>query len=195
MKNTSKKGNETYQFYINDNNRNNLEYHFKNNKINTRKYNWVTFVPHALLLQFARPANIYFLVAAILYCVPQLSPLSPVTAIIPLVFVLSVSLIREGLEDCSRQRLDNKQNNEPTLVYRNKSFVDTVSGDIQIGELVLVAQDQTFPADLILIDSGLNDGLCFIETGSLDGEKTLKQRDQNLIIMVIHLKDLTLKDK
>ena len=177
MNNKSKKGNETYQFYINDNYRNNLEYHFKNNKINTRKYNWVTFVPHALLLQFARPANIYFLVAAILYCVPQLSPLSPVTAIIPLVFVLSVSLIREGLEDCSRQRLDNKQNNEPTLVYRNKAFVETVSGDIQIGELVLVAQDQTFPADLILIDSGLNDGLCFIETGSLDGEKTLKQRE------------------
>jgi magnesium-transporting ATPase (P-type) len=43
--------------------------------------------------------------------------------------------------------------------------------------LVLVAQDQTFPADLILIDSKLNDGLCFIETATLDGEKTLKQKE------------------
>ena len=177
MNNNNKTDKEIYQFYINDNYRNSLEYKFKSNKINTRKYNWATFVPHALLLQFARPANIYFLVSAILYCVPQLSPLSPVTAIVPLVFVLSVSLIREAIEDCNRQRLDNQQNNEPTLVYRNNSFKDTVSGDLQIGELVLVTQDQTFPADLILIDSGLNDGICFIETGTLDGEKTLKQKE------------------
>jgi hypothetical protein len=52
--------NQQYQFYINDNLRNIQEYKFKNNKINTRKYSWATFIPRALLLQFARPANIYF---------------------------------------------------------------------------------------------------------------------------------------
>ena len=45
--------------------------------------------------------------------------------------------------------------------------------------MVLVEKDLTFPADLILLDSELNDGICFIETGSLDGEKTLKQRDKD----------------
>ena len=35
----------------------------------------------------------------------------------------------------------------------------------------------TFPADLILIDSELNEGICFIETWTLDGEKTLKQKE------------------
>ena len=168
---------QTYEFYINDNLRNQEQYQFKNNTINTKKYNWITFVPHALLIQFARPANIYFLVSAILNCIPQISPISPVTAIIPLIFVLAVSLIREAIEDCSRQRLDSKQNNEPVMVYRNKRWEQTISGDLQIGELVLVIQDQVFPADLILIDSGLNDGICFIETGSLDGEKTLKQKE------------------
>ena len=168
---------KVYEFYINDNLRNKEQFKFKSNKINTKKYNWVTFVPHALLIQFARPANIYFLISAILNCIPQISPISPVTAIIPLVFVLAVSLIREAIEDCSRQRLDSKQNNELVFVYRNKKWGETISGDLQIGELVLIAQNQTFPADLILIDSGLNDGLCFIETGSLDGEKTLKQKE------------------
>ena len=168
---------ETYEFYINDNLRNKEQFQFKNNKINTKKYNWVTFVPHALLIQFARPANIYFLISTIFYCIPQISPISPVTAILPLIFVLAVSLIREAIEDCSRQRLDSKQNNEPVMVYRNKRWEQTISGELEIGELVLVIQDQVFPADLILIDSGLNDGLCFIETGSLDGEKTLKQKE------------------
>ena len=168
--------NDTYEFYINDTLRNREKYNFPPNKINTKKYNWVTFVPHALLIQFARPANIYFLVSAILNCIPAISPISPITAILPLVFVLAVSLIREAIEDCSRQRLDHKQNTEPTMVYRDKKWEQTISGDLQIGELILVTQEQTFPADLILIDSGLNDGICFIETGSLDGEKTLKQK-------------------
>ena len=168
--------NETYEFFINDTLRNRESYHFHSNKINTKKYNWITFVPHALLIQFARPANIYFLISAILCCIPAISPNTPVTAIVPLIFVLTVSLIREAIEDCSRQRLDRKQNNEPTMVYHNKIWTPTVSGDLQIGELILVTQDQTFPADLILLDSGLNDGICFIETGSLDGEKTLKQK-------------------
>ena len=169
--------NEIYQFYINDNVRNQQEYHFKPNIINTRKYNWITFVPKALLIQFARPANIYFLVSAILNCIPQISPISPITAIAPLVIVLAVSLIREAVEDCSRASLDRQQNNEKTMAYRNGVFEETTSGELQIGELVLIAQDQTFPADLILIDSALNDGICFIETATLDGEKTLKQKD------------------
>ena len=167
---------QVYEFYINDNMKN-QQFMFKSNKINTKKYNWVTFVPHALLIQFARPANIYFLVSTILNCIPQISPISPITAILPLIFVLAVSLIREAIEDCSRQRLDTKQNNEPVMVYRNKTWEQTISGDLQIGELVLLTQDKTFPADLILLDSGLNDGLCFIETSSLDGEKTLKQKE------------------
>ena len=168
---------QQYKFYINDNLRNSQEFLFKNNKINTRKYNWVTFIPHALMLQFARPANIYFLISAILQCIPQISPLNPVTALVPIIFVLSVSLIREAIEDCSRAELDRQQNNEPTMVYQNSNWVGTISGNLQIGELVLVKQNMTFPADLILIDSELNEGICFIETASLDGEKTLKQKE------------------
>ena len=46
-----------------------------------------------------------------------------------------------------------------------------------MGELVEVKIDGTFPADLILIDSVFEDGSCFIETGTLDGEKTLKMKN------------------
>ena len=168
---------QIYEFYINDNLKNREKYNFTNNKINTRKYSWPLFIPKALLIQFARPANIYFLISAIISCIPAISPVNPITAIIPIVFVVTVSLIREAIEDCQRANLDNQQNNEITMVYRNNRWVETISGDLQIGELVLVVQNQTFPSDLILIDSGLNDGICFIETATLDGEKTLKQKE------------------
>ena len=101
-----------YQFYIHDNLKNEQYYHFKDNKIRTTKYNIITFLPKALLIQFVRLANIYFLICAILQCIPIISPLGASSAVIPILFVLSVSVIREGLEDCSRAKLDKEQNSE-----------------------------------------------------------------------------------
>jgi magnesium-transporting ATPase (P-type) len=50
--------------------------------------------------------------------------------------------------------------------------------DIVVGDFVLCQQDETFPADLVLLASSREDGMCFIATSSLDGEKTLKKRFQ-----------------
>ena len=167
----------TYKFFINDTNQNITSFHFKNNKIDTTKYNIFTFIPKALLLQFVRLANIYFLICAILQCIPIISPLNPATAVVPLVFVLSVSIIREGIEDYARAQLDKQQNNEETTAYRDGTWQKTTSGTLYVGEIVEVLENSTFPADLILIDSELPGGICFIETGTLDGEKTLKQKE------------------
>jgi len=166
-----------YKFYINNTTSNISIYNYKNNKIDTTKYTIFTFLPKALFLQFVRLANIYFLVCAILQCIPIISPLSPATAVVPLVIVLSVSIIREGIEDYSRASLDKQQNNEETTAYRDHNWEKITSGELYVGEIVEVLQDNTFPADLILIDSELPGGICFIETGTLDGEKTLKQKE------------------
>ena len=171
------KDKQLYTFYVNDNEANKRDYKFKDNKVDTTKYNVVTFLPKALFIQFMRPANIYFLFCAIIQCIPKISPLGPETAVIPIVIVLSVSLIREGIEDCARARLDKEQNSEPAEVYRDNQWEKTQSGDLLIGEIVEVKQDFSFPADLILIDSSLPEGICFIETGTLDGEKTLKLKN------------------
>ena len=165
----------TYQFYINSPEENTKDLKFKDNKIDTTKYNIFTFLPKALLFQFMRLANVYFLVIAIIQCIPIISPLGATTAVVPLVFVLAVSLIREAVEDCSRASLDKEQNSEMVEVYRN-GWVSVKSGELLMGEVVEVKKDGTFPADLALIDSNLSEGICFIETGTLDGEKTLKMK-------------------
>ena len=168
------KKDDIYEFYINDPERNTKELMFKDNKISTTKYNAITFLPKALLYQFVRLANIYFVFTAVLQSIPIISPLSPATAIAPIVFVLTVSLIREAVEDLKRRSLDNEQNANEVETYREGNWIRIKSGDLQMGEIVRVKQDGTFPSDLMLIDSNLPDGVCFIETGTLDGEKTLK---------------------
>ena len=170
---TARSQSNLYQFYINDDELN-KEFKFKDNKVDTTKYNVITFLPKALMYQFMRPANVYFLFCAIIQCIPVISPLGAETALIPIVVVLSVSLIREAIEDCARARLDKEQNSEPAEVYRNGQWIECKSGDLKMGEIVAVKQDNAFPSDLILIDSDIQDGICFIETGTLDGEKTLK---------------------
>ena len=171
--------NSFYQFYINNSKKNKEELKFKNNEIDTRKYNCLTFLPKALFYQFIRPANVYFLVSAILQCIPVISPLDPATALIPIIIVLSASLIREGMEDWNRGKLDKQQNIEKCSIYNSskRDWEETQSGKLFVGDIVSVLENDTFPADIILIDSNLPDGICYIETGTLDGEKTLKLKE------------------
>ena len=103
------KNTSLYEFYINDSQKNKTEYKFKDNCVDTTKYNIITFLPKALLFQFMRVANIYFLICAVLQCIPAISPLGAETALVPIIIVLSVSIIREGIEDYSRAKLDNEQ--------------------------------------------------------------------------------------
>ena len=172
-------GDGFYKFYINNPQKNSKELKFKSNEIDTQKYNIFTFLPKALFFQFVRPANIYFLICAVLQCIPMISPLSPLTAVMPLVIVLSASLIREGMEDYARGKLDKQQNNEKCRRYNSETntWEKVKSGNLYVGDIISVKENATFPADIILIDSNLPEGICYIETGTLDGEKTLKLKE------------------
>lgn len=76
------------------------------NYIRTTKYTKWSFLPLSLLYQFKRFSNVYFLFVAILQSISIISPLHPLTAINPLVFVLVVSMMREGFEDYERYKSD-----------------------------------------------------------------------------------------
>ena len=164
---------EFIEFYINDNDKNKF-YDLKDNNITTTKYNIFTFIPKGLLYQFSRLSNVYFLFTAIIQSIPIISPLTSLTAIIPLIFVLGVSMIREAIEDLVRNNYDNLNNEEEVIVYRNNKFVKSISRTLKHGEIVLVYENHNIPSDMILIDTGFGEGTCYVETSSLDGEKTLK---------------------
>jgi magnesium-transporting ATPase (P-type) len=84
----------------------NTTQHFLSNYIRTTKYTAFSFLPMGLLNQFYRFSNVYFLCIAILQSIKLISPLNPITAILPLIFVLSVSMLREGFEDYGRYKSD-----------------------------------------------------------------------------------------
>ena len=176
----NKKQKRFHEFFINDNQKN-FKLKHPNNKLSTTKYNIFTFFPKSLIIQFVRLSNVYFLTTAIIQSIPIISPLSSYTAIVPLIFVLSVSIIREFIEDLSRLKYDNMNNNEEVYVFRNGEFIKSISETIKVGEIILIKEGENVPCDIILIDSNLNDGLCYVETSNLDGEKNLKNKLCNIL--------------
>ncbi|XP_016107925.1 probable phospholipid-transporting ATPase IF isoform X1 [Sinocyclocheilus grahami] len=102
------------------------------------------------------------------------TPTSPITSGLPLFFVITVTAIKQGYEDWLRHKADNEVNGAPVFVVRSGSLVQTRSKNIRVGDIVRVAKDETFPADLVLLSSDRVEGTCHITTTSLDGETNLK---------------------
>ena len=86
---------QIYDFYINNPELNKKKFKHISNLISTTKYNFITFIPKSLIIQFYRLSNVYFLATAIIQSIPIISPLTSLTAIFPLIFVLFVSMLRE----------------------------------------------------------------------------------------------------
>ncbi|KAK1415692.1 hypothetical protein QVD17_31477 [Tagetes erecta] len=148
---------------------------YKGNAVSTTKYNVATFLPKGLYEQFRRVANLYFLTISCLSFTP-VSPVSPITNVIPLSLVLFVSLVKEAFEDWKRLQNDMTINNSLVEVLQEQRWEPISWKKLQVGDIVRVKQDGFFPADLLLLASTNPDGVCYTETANLDGETNLKIR-------------------
>ncbi|XP_075492894.1 putative phospholipid-transporting ATPase 8 [Primulina tabacum] len=161
--------------YCNDpDNPEQLQLRYRSNYVSTTKYTAFNFIPKSLFEQFRRVANIYFLAVACVSFSP-LAPYSATSVLAPLVVVIGVTMAKEALEDWRRMKQDIEANNRKVKVYdRSNTFQDTRWKNLRVGNLVKVYKDEYFPADLLLISSSYEDGICYVETTNLDGETNLK---------------------
>ena len=84
-----------------------------------------------------------------------------------------------------------------SLLFRNQNrFVQVQWKDVRLGDFIRLSCDEVIPADIVLLQTSDEDGLCYVQTSNLDGETTLKQRhvpdgilQQDMISSVSNLLD------
>jgi len=120
--------------------------------------------------------NVYFIIVMIFSFIPGVSPTTPVTSVLPVIFILGVNMAREGGEDFLRYLNDRKVNKISAFVLKGNEITRVDTCKVRVGDIVKVDEDYAFPADILLISSSVKDGSCKIETANLDGETNLKAR-------------------
>lgn len=99
------------------------------------------------------------------------------TYIAPLVFVLSITIIKEQYDDLQRKHKDKEINQKKyEKLDRNGAFVTTSGEKMKVGDIIKVNKDERIPADMILLYTTEKSGTIFIRTDQLDGETDWKLR-------------------
>lgn len=50
------------------------------------------------------------------------------------------------------------------------------SQEIKVGSIVKVRENEFFPCDMLILNSSIPKGICYVETKNLDGETNLKHK-------------------
>lgn len=88
------------------------------NKIRTTKYTLLSFLPRNLLEQFHRVANLYFIFIVLLNWFPAINAFGKEIAMIPVMFVLGVTAVKDFYEDRRRHASDKRINNSTCRIYQ-----------------------------------------------------------------------------
>ena len=83
---------------------------FPRNVYITSKYTAWNFLFINLFEQFSRVANFVFLLVTLVQLIPGVSPFNIWSTLLPLIFILLVTALKEGYEDLLRHRADNVTN-------------------------------------------------------------------------------------
>ncbi|KAK4541733.1 hypothetical protein LTR36_007442 [Oleoguttula mirabilis] len=88
------------------------------NSIRSSRYTVWDFLPKQLAFQLTRLSNFYFLCVGVPQTIPGLSTTGNYTTILPLMFFVLLTMVKEGYDDWRRHRMDNVENNQTARVLR-----------------------------------------------------------------------------
>jgi magnesium-transporting ATPase (P-type) len=156
------------------------------NKVTTTRFNLFNFLPVTIALQFAKVINVFYLGNAILQSFPSVSTNDPLYTIVPLTILVLLGVLKEGLADYKRYKIDKETNSAPAMRLTgrlaskgssinksadkstgiNQVHAEPIGGiyevegcrteDLIVGDIIRVDDDQAVPADCFLLASEKN---------------------------------------
>ncbi|CAH8660419.1 unnamed protein product [Dicrocoelium dendriticum] len=153
---------------------------FCSNEIISSRYTWLSFLPKNLFEQFHNLANIFFATIAVLYMFASAAT-SIWANLGPLIAIIAISMIKDGVDDLFRHRRDRRINCALFRTLRVDSYAKTIrwsateAQDIRVGDIVLCEEDRTLPCDMVALCSSHNSTALNVTTANLDGETNVKK--------------------
>uniref|UniRef100_A0A3Q1G208 Phospholipid-transporting ATPase n=1 Tax=Acanthochromis polyacanthus TaxID=80966 RepID=A0A3Q1G208_9TELE len=164
---------------------------YPKNAIKNQKYNIFTFVPGVLYQQFKFFLNLYFLVVACSQFVPSLKIGYLYTYWAPLGFVLTVTMVREAVDEVRRYQRDKEMNSQlySKLTVRGDGYcsacfirTDQLDGETDWKLKVAVGCTQRLPAlgDLFSISAYVYAQRPQLDIHSFEGNFTREDTDPQI---------------
>jgi magnesium-transporting ATPase (P-type) len=162
---------------------------FAENIIVSSRYTPWNFLPKSLLEQFRRLANVYFLVIGMIAVVASYTSyfetaVEPAGILGPMIIVVLISVIKDGVEDVKRHNQDAKINAQ--IAHRADEVTGAVTDctwrDLQVGDTIVLFGDEEVPADVVVLAcGGVQGAAAYVETAAIDGETNLKLKNPCLV--------------
>lgn len=89
---------------------------FISNSIRSSRYTIWDFLPKQILFQATRLSNFYFICIGVPQTIPGISTTGNYTTILPLLFFILLTVLKEGYDDYRRHRLDQYENKKLATV-------------------------------------------------------------------------------
>jgi P-type E1-E2 ATPase len=76
-------------------------------------------------------------------------------------------------QESGEAAIDNNKVDTDTL---KSNFSEMRWADVRCGDLIFLQEGEHLPADMVFLMSSADNGECFVQTSSLDGERALKHK-------------------
>lgn len=156
---------------------------YPKNIIVSSRYTLLNFLPKSLLEQFRRLANVYFLVIGMIavvgyYTNAYETAVQPAGILGPVMIVVLISVIKDGVEDIKRHRADHAINTRKTQRVDSYGKIERIEWrEIKVGDILVIDTDEEIPADCVVLTcGGIQGPISYVETAAIDGETNLKMK-------------------
>ncbi|CAL8073717.1 unnamed protein product [Calicophoron daubneyi] len=153
---------------------------FCDNAVVTSRYTWYNFFFKNIFEQYHSIATMFFTIIAIMYAFAS-SATSIWANLAPLIVVVVISMIKDGVEDIMRHRRDRVLNHalfkvlDVNNLNRQFRWVNKQAMKIRVGDVVYCENESAFPCDLVILASSNPNTEVNVTTVNLDGETNIKK--------------------
>ena len=147
---------------------------FIKNTISSPQFTFFSIIPKTLLREFQKISFLWFV---FMICINQ--SIAPSTFaskwyIVITFGVLLVGILAKNYTNYFAKRiLDKTINSSIVHVWKRTSFIDTTSGKIKVGDIILIKNNEFVPADIVLLACSNQENLCCIDLKSVLGKNKI----------------------